>query len=120
MSESMFIDDPQHHREITIDGFSEKVVIRPLSNKEQGEACGYMAAPTIYHSGGQSGGQEITWKDRKATVNLGLVRIGDRTEDDWSKVLTEEALEAIADAIWDLTEQMNQHGTLDIGHSGGT
>lgn len=100
MSKSVFVDDPKHHQEITVDGFREKVVIRPLSKKEQAAAHRYMAAPTIYHAGGQT----MTWKDRVKTVNLGLVRIGDRTEDDWSKVLDEQALEAISDAIWRITD----------------
>jgi len=78
----MFVDERE--QEVSIDGFDQPVVIRPLSAKAQ---------------------DLLSFSDEKErdTVDAGLVRIGDRRESDWSSVLTREAVHAISAEIWRLT-----------------
>lgn len=100
MGRSMFVDE--NEQEVTIDGFRQTAVIRPLSAQQQLEAWPYTAVHEGF--GHMQSVRKPDSKNTVATVNYGLVRIGDRTEDDWSKVLDKKALQAISDAIWRITE----------------
>ena len=95
MSRSMFTDSSENEKVIVVPGYDEEVVIRPLSESERKQA-------TAVHPFAPGAQRDIY---RKA-ASLGIVRVGDRENEQWNEILSPDAIEFIGSQVMAITRSL--------------
>ena len=91
MPQSAFVS--KNEKSIRVDGFSEEIIIRPLSATEKGKAT---------HRSSLAG-RTTTTKSNSDAAEFGIVSIGGEKHPNWSRVLHSGLIAAIGKEIWDIT-----------------
>ena len=97
MERSAFVSENQ--KSIKLDGFSEQIIIRPLSADERGKSL-------ITSSSRVTGQKPVVRKSNSKAAEFGIVRIGGTSKASvtkWRNIVHADVIQAIGKEIWAIT-----------------